>query len=232
MSMPIRLLPVVTGLLPLIAIHVSYLIAIQAQRVPACIPYLEGCTSVSATGRYPPASFLFKSTMLPGAVLLLLFWICTNAWLRALESQSTTPRVAASPYIAWLGGGGAIALIIYVIFLGTHQPFYEFMRRFGIYFFFLLTILAQLDMSFRLKEHAISVNDRSLNGLAQRLLILAVLPFLLGALNLVLKSVLSDPDRSENIIEWIVVVMIQAHIIMTYFAWRDTGFAVKKSVTK
>ena len=62
--MLIRLLPLVTGLLPILAIHISLLVAINAGVIPACFPYIEGCTSISATGRYEPASFIFKPAMM------------------------------------------------------------------------------------------------------------------------------------------------------------------------
>ena len=49
-TMLLRLLPLVTGLLPIVAIHVSLLLAINAGAIPSCFPYLEGCASISATG--------------------------------------------------------------------------------------------------------------------------------------------------------------------------------------
>lgn len=229
--MPLRLLPLVTGLLPIFGIHASYLVAILSSRVPACLPYFAGCTSVSSTGRYPPASFLFKAVMLPEAVLLMAYWICCSAWLRALESASGSRRHHGTPRIALLGAAGAFALILYVTFLGTQEAFYEFMRRFGIYFFFLLTLLAQLDLSLRLHHYVRVSGSRSLQSLSQVLLVLVVLPFLLGGLNLVLKAVLADPDPTENAIEWVVALLMQSHIVLTYYAWRATGFRNTFSVS-
>jgi hypothetical protein len=81
-GMLLRLLPLITGFAPIFAVHVSYLIGIRAGVLRACIPYIEGCTSISATGRYPPASFLFKSVMMPEAILLALYWLFSVAWLR------------------------------------------------------------------------------------------------------------------------------------------------------
>jgi hypothetical protein len=226
--MLLRTLPLAAGLLPIIGIHASYLIAIHYARLPACLPYFSGCTSVSATGRYPPSSFLFKAVMLPEAVLLILYWILCAHWLRALEHQSAGRKPAGARLIL-AGSLGAAALILYVTFLGTREPFYEFMRRFGIYVFFIATLLAQLELTLRIRRVAFGNHDQKLQGLVRVLVTLVILPFALGALNLLLKSVLTDADRFENAIEWIVVLAMQTHISLTYFAWRATSFQAKLS---
>ena len=146
-GMLIRLLPLITGIVPMLAIHASYLIAIRAGILPACIPYLEGCTSISATGRYPPASFLFKSVMMPEAILMAAYWLFSVAWLRALE-RSAGRRGVGGTTIAVFGVAGALFLIIYVTFLGSEGAVYDFMRRFGVYLYFLFTVVAQLILIF------------------------------------------------------------------------------------
>jgi hypothetical protein len=142
-GMLLRLLPLITGFAPIFAVHVSYLIGIRAGVLRACIPYIEGCTSISATGRYPPASFLFKSVMMPEAILLALYWLFSVAWLRSLE-RSAGRSGNGGTTIAVFGVAGALFLIVYVTFLGTQGPVYDFMRRFGVYLYFLFTVVAQL----------------------------------------------------------------------------------------
>ncbi len=224
--MLLRLLPLVTGLLPVFAIHASYAIAIAAERVPRCLPYLDGCTSISATGRYEPASFVFKPAMLSEAMLLLVYWLCATAWLRALD-EAAGRRPTGTAHVAVIGGAGAIALTLYVTFLGTQQPFYEFMRRFGIYGFFLFTIVAQLAVSWRARSSAVTSGDAGLQRIVALQFLLALVPFLLGALNLVLKAVLADADAAENVIEWLVVMLMQAWFVLGYFAWRRSGFTAR-----
>jgi hypothetical protein len=82
------------------------------------------------------------------AVALPVFWYFSVKWLRALDPRWHSHAVWS---IFVSGAVGALALIVYVTFLGTKEPFYEFMRRFGIYFYFLGTALAQLllALSFR-----------------------------------------------------------------------------------
>jgi hypothetical protein len=82
--MLIRWLPLLIGLVPLVGVHAAYLIAVDYGYLPPCIPYLDGCTSISGTGRYPPASFLFKAVEMAIAAALPVFWYFSVKWLRAL----------------------------------------------------------------------------------------------------------------------------------------------------
>lgn len=226
----LRLLPLVAGLLPVIAIHLSFLVAVGADRVPGCFPYIDGCTSISSTGRHAPASLLFKGAMLPQAVLLIVYWLAMAAWLQALLPKDAPARTTGRA-VAVMGSTGALALVIYVTFLGSSEPFYEFMRRFGIYFYFLLTILAQLAVSIRLRRLLRSGTWPELATLCRIKLALALAPFLLGALNLVLKNTLDESRAAENVTEWLVALLMQAWIAASYVGWRQTGFRQTFSVS-
>jgi hypothetical protein len=48
------------------------------------------------------------------------------------------------------------------------------------------------------------------------------LVFLLGILNLIFKSTLSDPDPAENRIEWIATILMQCNFFVLFAAWRKT----------
>jgi len=220
--MLIRWLPLIAGIVPFVGVHVCYVVAVRYGHLPACIPYIDGCTSISATGRYPPANLLFRAFELPSAALLVVVWYFTVAWLRALR-----PALGNSVAVAILFSGiiGALALIVYVTFLGTSEPFYGFMRRFGIYFYFLGTVLAQLFVALSLRN----VRNESLGKLPDAMLWISLLPFALGIFNLVQKAVLpyATADSLENSIEWIASTMMQAYFVVLFLAWRRTGFKVR-----
>ena len=221
--MLVRLLPLAAGLLPIIAIHISLLVAINAASIPACIPYIDGCVSISATGRYEPASFIFKPAMLSEWLLLILYWLFNVAWLRALAQHAGDPP-AIGRWIAVAGTVGALALVLYTTFLGTQAPFYEFMRRIGIYFYFGASVIAQILLA----RHTLTLARRlgldSVFRIGRAQMAIALVPFFLGVLNLVLKNTLADPDPIENVIEWIFALLMHIYFVLTYFAWRDTGF--------
>lgn len=223
MTMTLRIVPLATGLLPIIAIHACYLIAIEYANLPSCIPYVDGCTSISATGRYPPASYLFKAVMMPCSALLCAYWVLNVAWLRAMHKEpadSARRGIAISVF----GIAGALSLIVYVSFLGTTEPFYEFMRRFGVYLYFLFSVIAQLLLALHSLKAAQLSGDTILKRISLAQLLLSVAPFALGVLNLVLKSVLDDSDRVENSIEWIFALMMQLFFLLSFLAWRTSGF--------
>ena len=222
--MLIRWLPLIVGIVPFVGIHICYAIAIEHGYAQTCIPYIDGCTSISATGRYPPANLLFRAVELPTAALLIVVWSLTVSWLKALVPESGHRTHMA---ILVAGISGALALIVYTTFLGTQEPFYGFMRRFGIYIYFLGITLAQVFTALALRRGKFSVLGR----LPVAMLWLCLAPFALGIFNLVQKSVLpyETADALENSIEWVASAMMQAWYVLLYLAWRRSGFAIAVS---
>jgi hypothetical protein len=228
--MPIRFLPLATGLLPIVAIHASLLLAINAGAIPACIPYIDGCASISATGRYEPAVFVFKPSMTIQAALLTAYWYVAVGWLRSLSGQHQQENAGRS--ILVFGAASSIALIIYVTFLGTQTPLYEFMRRFGIYFYFLFMVIAQITLAVKTLRLAKAKELQKVRRIARLQLWLALFPCALGVLNLTLKATLDEPDAAENIIEWIAALMMQTYFVLSWISWRTTQFGNEwKTVT-
>ncbi len=219
----LRWLPFIAGVLPLIAMFGAFALGIAYEVLPNCNPLIDGCCSISATGRQPPGSYLFRAIMLPQGILLGIVWYLSVLWLRKLEPRPTT---ATCLIILVAGVINVVALIIYVTFLGTTEPIYEFMRRTGIYFGFLGMAVAQLTI-------AIALLRTRLKPLAQAMLSISLVVFALGILNLALKSVLVDPVPAENRIEWIATILMQAWYFLLFVAWRRTGadFSVRVGPT-
>lgn len=220
--MVLRILPLLAGILPLIAMFGAFWLGVHNDVVTACIPFVDGCTSISATGRKPPGSFLFRAIMLPQAALLLAVWYVTVLWLRSLHPnlrQSTSRAILLSGVI------GALALVIYVAFLGTREPTYEFMRRTGIYFGFLSIALAQLFTALALVRISRLADRNRLLKLAQIMLGFCLATFAVGIVNVVFKMILADADAMENRIEWIASVLMQCYFFAMFFAWRETGIS-------
>jgi hypothetical protein len=212
-------LPFIAGVLPLIAMFGAFALGVAFEVLPNCNPIIDGCRSISATGRKPPGSFLFRAIMLPHGIVLGFVWYLSVLWLCKLEPA---PRNATCSLILVAGLINVVALIVYVTFLGTTEPVYEFMRRTGIYFGFLGMAVAQLAIAFVLLR-------TELRSLAKAMLTIGAVVFVLGVLNLVLKSVLDDPDAAENRIEWIATIIMQAWFFILFVAWRrtDAKFSVR-----
>lgn len=217
-------LALIAGIVPTAGIIGAYILSANAGNVPVCNPFWDGCASISATGRHPPGSLLFRAVEFPLSVILAVTWfLCVN-WLRTMGALSTH----AARGILVAGLIGAVALIVYVTFLGTTTPFYSFMRRFGIYFYFLGTFIAQLWVALAMRGAS---GEWRLRGNALFMLACCVTPFVLGLLNLVLKATLENPDPPENTIEWLSSLSMQAWFIGLYAAWRRTDFRIGAAAT-
>jgi len=219
-------LPFLAGLLPLVAMLGAFWLGVAYEVLPSCIPFVDGCVSISATGRKPPGSFLFRATMLPESALLAAVWYFTALWLRSLHAGV---RRSSILIILLSGVLGAVALAVYVTFLGSKEPIYEFMRRSGIYFAFLGQWLAQLFTVIALLRICRDRNEIRLKPFARTMLGICIAVLALGIVNLILKSVLDDPDAAENRIEWTAALLMQFYFFVLFVAWRRTGF--RASVT-
>jgi hypothetical protein len=203
-----RALPLVIALLPLCAVTGAYSLAAANGLVPACNPFLEGCTSISATGRYVPASYVFKPAHLVQSALLVMLWMRLP---RELPDRTRYPEAARISGLV-----AAVALVIYTLTLGSQTPLYEFMRRFGIYFFFAGTLLAQLLAALAYRDAA-RAKPRGRRRLPNAMLVMALVPLLLGIINFAGKAVLVDPDAMENRIEWSAALIMQSWFLLLYW---------------
>jgi hypothetical protein len=210
--MLIRGLPLIACLVPLIGINLAYWIGADNNVLPSCIPYLDGCTSISSTGRYPPGDRLFRAAMLPQAAVLAFTWYFAALWLRSLK-----PASKSGTTVLVSGVIGAIALVLYISYLASNDPFYEIMRRYGIYFYFVGTALAQLVLSLAL--------DRS--PVQRAMVWVTVTPFALGIINLAQKAILGSLNNNENRIEWIASLLMQVWFVLLWVAWRKSRFDIR-----
>lgn len=209
--MLLRTLPLIAAITPLIGINVAYWIGANNDVLPSCNPYLDGCTSISSTGRYPPGDRLFRAALLPHAAILAFSWYFAVLWLKSLK-----PHTRSGPVILVSGVSGAIALVLYVSYLASNDPFYEIMRSYGVYLYFGGTALAQLVLSLSL--------DRS--PLQRAMVWITVTPWVLGLINFAQKEILGSLNSNENRIEWIASLLMQVWFVLLWFWWRRTRFAI------
>lgn len=207
-------LALVIGLLPVMAINLAYMVAVAADTVPACMPYLDGCTSISSTGRKPPSSYLFKPALLLTAVLLTLFWLRSSRWLHDLGERSTGFRHG----IAVTGIVGAVALCAYVLYLGTEGPGYRLLRRYGVTVYFGFTYLAQLLLAGRLYRLALAGNDAVLQRVARLQLILCAVLLVIGLVSIPVTNFVANRGEIQNIIEWNLALLLQAWFLLVWRA--------------
>ncbi|MCH8264827.1 MAG: hypothetical protein IIC10_05455 [Proteobacteria bacterium] len=211
LSRKLSLVSLVLGILPIVAINASYLIAAWEGAVPWCVPYWDSCTSISATGREGFAFFFFKATMIPVALLAIWYWILAREKLANFGY-----RGAAIPV---LGIIAAVALLCYTMALGAIGDSFQLTRRIGIIFYFSFTYLSQLLLIYQFRKLVIP-DKTSLWQLLMCLIILA-----LGILTLVLDGLLDNYDDYEDGFEWVLALLLHCNFLLGYWSWRDTDHA-------
>ena len=222
--MNIRIVPLIAALLPFLAVHLTYLVAAGSGLVDWCNPYFDSCTSISATGRKPPASYLFRATMLPSAVIMMVYWWFSHGWLSSLNRRAGRTTQSSNHWMLGLGVLACVGLVMYVTVLGERGDAWATQRRVGTILFFSFTFIAQLLLLAQL----------------QRLRPAGVKPALLGLmwgscailLSLGLLTVLLNAwdeawyETVEDAFEWNLSLLLQTNFLLGYFVWRQAGWSL------
>ena len=221
-----RVIALCVVIIPVLTANVVYLFsAWTTERVPLCIPYIDGCTSISRAARYSDAIFIFRAAMMVNAVLLFWYWRLVQLWLVELDnSRRYRP-------LLWLGCIGAAFLILYVDFLGSKGDIYRFMRRYGIVFYFSLTPLAQLILIrqvFRLERAKILPS--SVKGAATYQLLTCAAMLGIGIVSLILGYTDLETDASQNIVEWNFAILLHLCFLGSYFYWKQTDYRLHVTI--
>jgi len=216
-----------TGFLPLLVVNLAYLGSALGGNIPLCFPYLQGCTSISAAGRYGLSYFFFKAGMIPAAVLLAAFWLACRHWLLALGAQDG--RLVRAMVV--VGCTSAAFLILYSVFLGSKGDFYNLMRRYGVTVYFSFSYLAQLMLLSRMRQLGkagqLELPDYILRGK----LALAIGLLALGLGSIPISNFVVDKNRPENAVEWMFSLLMVSYYLLTWRAWRHTGFRIRPTVS-
>ena len=204
-------------LVPIIAAHGAFFISLWQGVANECVPYFEGCISISGAARNGDAIFLFRGLMMPTAAFLVIFWYLQSIWLKQITHKP-------HPVVFTLGTIGAVFLVLYADFLGTEGDFYEFMRRYGITFYFAMTILAQMLSIRSLQKVKDTLELKTKRYLSIQFLLITIY-WVLGIANVVIKATgVSWADQSENIIEWHFALYMSFFFGLTAMMWKRSGF--------
>lgn len=207
-----------TALLPLLCVHLSYLLAASQGHVPWCVPYWDSCTSISATGRELPEKLLFKLLMMPTGVCAMLFWWLCAQWLR-LRTQCPSRAVFV------VGAGAAVFLLLYVSALGESND-YRWARQSGIILFFALSYVAQLLFLLQawLAIERLQPSERSVLRWQRGA---AIVILLIGIGSVLLDLAYRHYDRMEDAVEWILMLCLTLQVASHYFLWHSAALTLR-----
>ncbi len=217
-----RTLAILVVILPLLASNGAFLLSAYEGFVPWCIPYIDGCTTISQAGRSGNTIFFYRAVVFPYSVLLMWFWIFSKSWLELLHGHTT--KIAW--IIFWLGLAGSISLLIYIDFLGTTGEINRFMRRIGAMLYFTLTPLAQLLMLYQHYNILCDKPDVSIKPkVLQYQLIILLLMLIIGAISIFLVVTDNITSEIENIVEWNFSLLLNLYFLGMILIWKDYRLA-------
>ena len=117
---------------------------------------------------------------------------------------------------------GSFFGIIYTAFLGTEGEIYQLLRRYGIYFFFLGTYVAQILEVLELTDifEPNNINMKAIKFVTYfiGLIIIISTPFY---------GFLENDDWLENVLEWNITFLIFFYFVLSSFLWKETRLSMK-----
>jgi hypothetical protein len=214
-------LPLLAGLLPLIATVAAYTLSVRLGLIEGCNPFIDGCISISRAARQGLPNHLFRALLLPAAALQALCWLLCGAWLRTLGAAPAR-KLRALP---WVGTAAALFLVLYGAFLGTDGEAYRWMRRYGVMLYFGGTCIAMLIVSGASRGLA----PRARRVAAALLVLCMALP-LLGLANAFAPLFHADAETRaalQNSTEWWGGLIFTLFFVAIAWLWRATGFEIR-----
>ena len=190
------------SIIPFIAIHLSFILSVQNEYLSLCNPYIDGCYSISRVARQPSSIIIFKVLMLISALFLFFLW----------------PRLFKLNYnkmLILIGRVGSLFLIMYILALGEEGFFYEIMRRFGVFIFYIFTLISQWVFTFstqmRIRRFFLK------NFLINIIVFLQLLAFLLAIPFFIF---FKNYGYIENIIEWWITLLITLWFFINFIYYK------------
>ena len=224
-----RILAIIVVILPLLASNGAFLLSAYEGFVPWCMPYLDGCTTISQAGRSGDTIFFYRALVFPYSVLLILFWMYSKQWLELLHGHTTN----SAQVILWLGVAGSVALLIYIDFLGTTGEINRLMRRIGAMLYFTLMPLAQSVMLYQhykllRNKPEVSIKPKVL----QYQLIIMMLMLIIGVTSVILVLTGNNTSEIENIVEWNFSLLVNLYFAGTVLIWKDCSHVFMNRAAK
>ena len=223
--MNFHLLPFYKSVTVVAAISAAYALAVYLGHAPACFPNLEGCTSLSALGRTPPESFVFRALLIPVGVLTMLYWVLSRQWLILLGDDG---RGGARTMLV-IGLIAGVSYIFYISMLDASGQASKLIRGIWVTLFFAFMFLAQLFLVNRIWKLGPEV--RNLLGWPYRVMLgLSVVQLVLGFVVVPIEAFARHADWAKNTVEWNFVLLLVIFYVTSGFAWHRTGFHASLTV--
>ena len=207
----IKISPLIAFILPILTVLISYYLSIKFDYVQFCIPNIDGCTSISQVGRYPPINYFFKTFMFISIFIIFIYWKSNYTLL----SHNNSLLLYKITFL--LGIFSVIFFALYITFLGEGD-YYRFFRRIGIFIYIFFTVISELLLSISYKKNSyLFKNDKIVNFKYYFNLVLSTFGLIL--LPLVIYKIIDYPNF-KNIVSWNYFILIQINFLIIFFCWK------------
>ena len=207
----IKISPLIAFILPILTVLISYYLSIKFDYVQFCIPNIDGCTSISQVGRYPPINYFFKTFMFISIFIIFIYWKSNYILL----SHNNSLLLYKITFL--LGIFSVIFFALYITFLGEGD-YYRFFRRIGIFIYIFFTVISELLLSISYKKNShLFKNDEIIKFKFYFNLVLSTFGLIL--LPLVIYKIIDYPNF-KNIVSWNYFILIQINFLITFFCWK------------
>lgn len=229
--LPVWWLPLAAGSLTLFTIHLSYLVAAAHGHVPWCVPYIDSCTSISATGRQWPERGLFKPLMTLSALLVALTFFLAARWLALLADARRTTRGRTPAVLAWSGALMLLCIVAYTAALGEAGNTAKLLRKTGVTLGFGLTYIGEILLFARLAAlHRLQAADVP-PRVYRALYTVLVLTLAVGVISVLLSAFHPHYHRMDDAFEWVLALLLNSWLIVLSFAWRAQGYSLQPGLS-
>lgn len=192
----------------------TLLLGMWLGNTPVCIPYISGCTSITATGIPELQGYFFRAGLISACVLFVFWWYCLKSWLIQLAPAKPILTVR---WMVSLGIVSSLCLIVATAVLRPDKSQLPWqLHTIGAALFFLISLLVQTRVTFYLRwlqQQGIDIGS-SLPGKWR--IIAAQWCFLL----LMIGLQLSDSDNAaKNVVEWWMALLIGGYYLSSAQDW-------------
>ena len=212
MQTKIKTISICIFLLTVFTVILSYIFSLKLNLVSSCIPFLDGCTSISRSGRYYPVNVFFKFFLSLSGFLILFYWYYNYIFFKQKN------RLIKFNFI--LGFLSVFFLFLYLIFLGDNSYYYKFFRRIGIFIYLLFSVISCLILSiiyYKQKKlfNSIFVNLKLYLNCLLTCSGIILFPFMIVKIE--------NISEIRNIISWNYFFLIQLNFLLTYLIWKKNS---------
>ncbi len=216
--MKVHRFPALIFIVSFTGVAISLWLSRSFDLVEHCRVFIDGCISISASGRQEPAVFVFRATIIPVGVLLMLVWWLNAQWLKLMGHTSRVQQVA----IQVLGTASPILLICYIALIGSAGEIDHAIRQTVITTYFPATLVAKIILASLLLSRCPAELPR---WLPRAMLAIAVIVLGMAVASVIFDALMDDPSVAHNLMQWHGTTAFSAWYLLLARAWQLTRFS-------